>query len=350
MLVIFILLFSTLFSQNNGKKNIAVIDFDSRGGLSASEIGILTDRLRSLLVRTNAFNVVDRGRMQNILDEQGFQMSGCTSTECAVEAGKILGVEQMVAGSIGRIGSLYTIDLILIDTETSRIVKSLTRDYTGGVEGLVKEMQSLANELAGVEEKKVAAAKGGIEIVSDPDGADIFMDGKIVGKTPLTMTDVSAKSHTFKIKKRGYRTYTETITIEPDQFANINTTLKREWILSITSEPSGAEVFLNNKKVGTTPFKYAFPDELELKIELRKKGYETWNDEITMDDNQVVKAEMDPLVSGKETASGGSGGNTWLWIGGGALVVGGAAAFLLMPQDNGSTPVTETFPKPPARP
>ena len=73
LLFFFILshLSNMLPAQENGKTNIAVIDLSSRGGLSTSEIGTLTDRLRSLLVRTNAFNVVDRGKMEEILAEQG---------------------------------------------------------------------------------------------------------------------------------------------------------------------------------------------------------------------------------------------------------------------------------------
>ena len=44
-----------------------------------------------------------------MLKEQGFQQSGCVSSECAVEAGKLLGVDQIVTGSIGKIGSYYTV-------------------------------------------------------------------------------------------------------------------------------------------------------------------------------------------------------------------------------------------------
>lgn len=364
--LVFILLFSALlFAQENGKKNIAVIDLESRGGLSASEIGTLTDRLRSMLVRTNSFNVVDRGRMQSILDEQGFQMTGCTSTECAVEAGKILGVEQMLSGTIGRIGTLYTIDVILINTETSQIIKSITRDYTGGIEGLVAEMKSIANELANVKpEKKVVAATGGIRIETDPSGVDIFIDDKIVGKTPLTLTDLSAEAHALKLKKNGYKVYETTINIQADQIRDLVTELQREWVLSITSKPDGANIYINNKKVGNTPYRSNYPDDTELKIELRKENYLPWTDEITMDENQTVKADLDftdaytqqlaeKARANKPVVKDEGGGSTWYYWVGGAALVGGAAAVLLGGSSGGgeTPPVTpETFPTPPARP
>jgi hypothetical protein len=135
-------------SFGQDKKNIAVIDLSTRGGLSQSEVGVLTDRLRSMLVSTNVFNVVERGKMEAILQEVGFQQSGCTSTECAVEVGKILNVQQMVTGSIGKLGATYTLDISVIDVATSKIVKSLTRNYKGEIDGLLELMGEIANQLA----------------------------------------------------------------------------------------------------------------------------------------------------------------------------------------------------------
>ena len=83
---------------------VAVLDFEAFG-ISSVESAILTNRMRSGLVMTGKVTVVERGMMQQILTEQDFQLAGCTSDECAVEVGQLLGVANMVAGSIGRIGA-----------------------------------------------------------------------------------------------------------------------------------------------------------------------------------------------------------------------------------------------------
>jgi curli biogenesis system outer membrane secretion channel CsgG len=101
-------------------------------------------------VKTDVFNVVERGKMDQILKEQGFQQTGCTTTECAVEIGKMLNVQQMVTGAIGKIGAMYTIDISMIDVGSGRITQSLTRDYRGEIEGLVGLLQPIANQLAGL--------------------------------------------------------------------------------------------------------------------------------------------------------------------------------------------------------
>ena len=111
-------------SQDKSKLQIAVIDLSNTGGLSQQESVTLTNRLRSMLVRTDAFIVLERGKMEGILQEQGFQQSGCTSTECVVEMGKMLNVQKIISGSIGKVGKIYTIDISLIDIKTARIERS----------------------------------------------------------------------------------------------------------------------------------------------------------------------------------------------------------------------------------
>ncbi|MFI5379971.1 MAG: PEGA domain-containing protein [Tepidisphaerales bacterium] len=45
--------------------------------------------------------------------------------------------------------------------------------------------------------------------------------------------------------------------------------------VSITSEPSGALVFVNGNEVGRTPMKFDFDDYADFDVVLRKDGYET---------------------------------------------------------------------------
>ena len=77
-------------TQGTGKLVVAIIDLEGRG-ISALEAQTLTDRMRSELVSTGAVTIVERGQMAEILDEQGFQQTGCVSSECAVEVGKTAG-------------------------------------------------------------------------------------------------------------------------------------------------------------------------------------------------------------------------------------------------------------------
>ena len=82
-----------------GKTTIAVLDFEGKG-IPKSETSILTDRLRNEVFKTGVFVVLERGQMDDVLKEQGFQQTGCISSECAIAVGRLLGVQQMVAWPI----------------------------------------------------------------------------------------------------------------------------------------------------------------------------------------------------------------------------------------------------------
>lgn len=131
------------------KDSYAVLDLEGRG-ISALEAATLTDRMRSEMVKTGAVTVVERGQMQQILSEQDFQMTGCTSDECAVEIGQMLGITKMIAGSIGKIGSTFTVDLRTIDVASGAIENTMTRDYRGEIDGLIVEIERISWELVGL--------------------------------------------------------------------------------------------------------------------------------------------------------------------------------------------------------
>jgi hypothetical protein len=131
------------------QESYAILDLEGRG-ISALEAATLTDRMRSEMVKTGAVRVVERGQMQQILSEQDFQMTGCTSDECAVEIGQMLGITKMVAGSIGKIGSTYTVDLRTINVGTGAIENTMTRDYRGEIDGLITEIEHISWELVGL--------------------------------------------------------------------------------------------------------------------------------------------------------------------------------------------------------
>jgi len=109
-----------------GKYTVAVLDFEGRG-ISQLEAATLTDRLSSELANTNAVILVERGQMSEILEEQGFQQSGCTTAECAAEVGAMLGVQNMISGAFGKLGSTYTIDAKMFSVESGATVKTVSK-------------------------------------------------------------------------------------------------------------------------------------------------------------------------------------------------------------------------------
>ncbi|MFC1529809.1 CsgG/HfaB family protein [Gemmatimonadota bacterium] len=127
---------------------IGVIELVANG-VEDTEARAITDRLRTWLGRTGAFQVIERNRMVEIMEEMGFQESGaCNTDECVVQVGQVLGASKMIAGSVSKVGSLYSLQIRMIDIATSRIEHPLFEDVNG-IESVLQDVtQNLANQMA----------------------------------------------------------------------------------------------------------------------------------------------------------------------------------------------------------
>jgi TolB-like protein len=129
---------------------VAVLDFEGRG-ITMQEAQTLTDRFTTSLSSTEKVILVERGTMNDVLEEQGFQAGECASDECAAEVGAMLGVEFMISGAIGKLGDTYTIDakMFSVATGAAESMKSIT--YSGKVDGLIVEIEILAWDILGLD-------------------------------------------------------------------------------------------------------------------------------------------------------------------------------------------------------
>jgi TolB-like protein len=149
------------------KLNIAVLEFEPRGGVSKEDAASLSDAFQGQIIETGEFIVVDRNRIKSILQEQGFQQSeACTQVECIVEVGKILKVEKMFAGTIGKVGKIYTINIQVIDIATAQIIQNKSRRHSGDIEDLLTDIipelaAEMAKELTGKDVKVSTGTTGG---------------------------------------------------------------------------------------------------------------------------------------------------------------------------------------------
>jgi len=151
-----------------GKQTVAILDFEGRG-INQMEAATLTDRLMSEMVSTDAVIMVERNQMNEILQEQGLQQSGCTSSECAAEVGALLGVQNMVSGAFGKLGNTYTVDAKMFSVETGATIRSSSKTHKGDVDGLQVIKEVVERELVGIQPPAdLLARAGGDEVVAAP--------------------------------------------------------------------------------------------------------------------------------------------------------------------------------------
>jgi len=130
------------------KETIAVMTLRGTSGITKDESELLSDRLRVEFFKTGRVDVMEREQMSEILKEQGFQQSGaCTNESCLIEMGQILGVKKLVSGSIGKVGSLYLLNVRVIDIKTAKISKTVSEDVKGDLEDVVGRLVDVAKKL-----------------------------------------------------------------------------------------------------------------------------------------------------------------------------------------------------------
>lgn len=115
-IIFFTLMFIMLSNLHADKMRIAIMDIQPID-VSKNTARAVSDLIRTELFNTGYFRVVERSEMKSILKEQGFQMSGCTDTECAVQMGRLLSARKILVGSVSKLGKSFIINARIVDVE-----------------------------------------------------------------------------------------------------------------------------------------------------------------------------------------------------------------------------------------
>lgn len=205
---------------------VAVLDLDANGILPA-EGRALSDRLRSEIFSTGVFEVMERAQMDRILAEMQFQLSGCTSDECAIEVGRLVGVQKMIAGSVSKLGDLFSVSLRLIDVETSKIEAAAVFDIEGSLATvLTQAIPHVARKISGLPVSEPNFRKSTkFRIMTAPSGARIFLDGLYQGLSPLEIEVTTGHVYYLKAVKNGYQEWEDSYKAVEGQILDVNIAL-----------------------------------------------------------------------------------------------------------------------------
>jgi len=208
---------------------VAVLELDPNG-VSEPEARALSDRLRIEIFNAGVYEVMERDKMNRILDEMQFQISDCTTDECAVEIGKMIGVKKIIAGSISKVGEYFTVSARLIDVETSRIEATAIEDVEGtlGVV-LTQAMPSIAKKISGLDGIDIpkSVIKTVVNIITVPENVAIYINNVYRGESPLKIEIEPGRDYILRAAKEGYDTLKKPFTLSEGQLLDINIALSK---------------------------------------------------------------------------------------------------------------------------
>lgn len=157
-----------------------------------------------------------------------------------------------------------------------------------------------------------APAGDGLELTTEPPGAQVELAGKPVGTTPTRLPGLTAgKLYEIHVTLRGYQEIKQKIKLTDDKKPISLKLVPIERQIEIQSVPKGADVFIDGKKVGRTPWIIRKIDlSKPMNVEIRRAGFETWTH--TVSDAEAFtlknKKEVLTLSATLEAAAGKKGG------------------------------------------
>lgn len=119
----------------------------------------------------------------------------------------------------------------------------------------------------------LSSTSGTVTIVSEPSGADVYINGDYRGKTPLEV-NLPPGTYEIRISKEEYQEKVLSVTIEGSEAKFVSVSLTPEFgFITVVSTPLGAKVYLDGKYVGKTPLDGLKVSVGTHEVLLKKDGY-----------------------------------------------------------------------------
>jgi formylglycine-generating enzyme required for sulfatase activity len=134
---------------------------------------------------------------------------------------------------------------------------------------------------------------------SDPAGAEVLADSHALGTTPLT-TELGAGGHTIELRLAGYDRHRMPITVTAGVALDLPLIRlsRASALLTVTSDPKGASVTLDDTFMGVTPIEIAVTPDREHELTLAKGGsaLHRRNLRLASGQRENLAIELTPLV------------------------------------------------------
>jgi hypothetical protein len=276
------------------------------------------------LTTPGTFNAVSTGWHNVQVSKSGYQLystsievkPGATSNVYATlvpnaQYGSISATSVPVGASlyVDTIYQGYTNQIVgnlAVGTHTVTMKKSGYKDFSQTATVYNAQTTSVSVTLSPVS----SPTTGDLDVSSTPSGASVYLNGDYQGETrssgPLYITSLVPGTYTTVLKKSGYQDYTTTAKIVAGTTAQVAAVLQPASAKPTTasaeiySQPSGADIYINNAYKGVTPLSLEnvpIDATKTYTIELRMEGYKSYTDSGSISPGQtvVINAALTPL-------------------------------------------------------
>jgi hypothetical protein len=155
-----------------------------------------------------------------------------------------------------------------------------------------------------------AVASGRLLVRSTPAGAGVMVNGQSRGVTPLTLRELAFGTHTIEVSHPGHSTRRQRVTLsERRPSRSIDVALRPSSVsapaevatsstgsLQVLSRPSGAQVFVDDSLIGTTPLLLSNVAAGSRGVRIELSGHKIWTTSVRIEPGarSRVSASLEP--------------------------------------------------------
>ncbi|NYZ77896.1 PEGA domain-containing protein, partial [Candidatus Micrarchaeota archaeon] len=174
-----------------------------------------------------------------------------------------------------------------------------------------------------IQENKPTTAD--VIVTSNPQGASVYVDGAYKGVTsagnPFDVTNIAAGAHSVTLKLAGYDDYTASITAKAGDIIRVDAVLDKQpqpqtAAVILSSQPSDAQVYLDNVYKGITPVTLSDVAPGTRAIALKLDGYADYSTTVSLKAGDAVSLSATLNALPKQ-----SDGNNALFIAAAAIIL-----------------------------
>ncbi|MFC1888867.1 DUF1566 domain-containing protein [Thermodesulfobacteriota bacterium] len=260
-------------------KKVAVLELINKAEMTDDEAYYLTDLVRNAASRIlrQGFLVITRESLFELLPPDVDPVD-CTSAECEVELGRLIGADYIVTGEILVFAGELRANLRSHHSKTGEFIGSSTaegkalKDLESSIKGAARELCGLVRSHAGlgsdlpspaVREGEIGEAPGSdwqvektgeviVHFESDPTGAMVEIGDQPVCEAPCSRA-LRPDNYDVAMKKVKWVTKRSAVEVKGGM-GTVSWKLEPDfgW-LTVQSNPSGLDVSINGKVEGKTP-------------------------------------------------------------------------------------------------
>lgn len=201
---------------------IAVWRFDALG-IEPELVARLETLFRMELARLSKVPLLSRRDVDRAVTAGQQQCTG--EEKCLAAIGKQLGVDIVVTGTVGAMGSSYVLNIKAVEVARARQARRIESDpLRGSPDDLIEGVRVAAYRLLAPEQ-----LHGSLQVQTDIVGAEVRLDDKVVGTTPLPNLGVLSRQalgkHTLRVQAPGYDPFVDEVDIHFQKVAQVEVRL-----------------------------------------------------------------------------------------------------------------------------